>query len=118
MAPRTAADGPPAIVAERFTRRFGDFTAVDHVSFNIGRSEIFGFIGSNGCGKTTTMKMLTGVEGAAGIPRQALACGNAPRRYLIQIIGRDTPWVMDTTRTPAGPRHWRWPGWRWGQGER
>ena len=41
--------------------RFGDFTAVDHVSFRIERGEIFGFLGSNGCGKTTTMKMLTGL---------------------------------------------------------
>ena len=41
--------------------RFGDFTAVDHVSFRIARGEIFGFLGSNGCGKTTTMKMLTGL---------------------------------------------------------
>src|SRR5262249_37252111 len=40
---------------------FGDFTAVDHVSFRIGRGEIFGFLGSNGCGKSTTMKMLTGL---------------------------------------------------------
>jgi ribosome-dependent ATPase len=43
------------------TRRFGDFLAVDHVSFRIRRGEIFGFLGSNGCGKTTTMKMLTGL---------------------------------------------------------
>ncbi|MBN9325149.1 MAG: ABC transporter ATP-binding protein, partial [Delftia acidovorans] len=43
------------------TMRFGDFTAVDHVSFRITRGEIFGFLGSNGCGKTTTMKMLTGL---------------------------------------------------------
>ncbi len=41
--------------------RFGSFTAVDHVSFRIERGEIFGFLGSNGCGKTTTMKMLTGL---------------------------------------------------------
>jgi ribosome-dependent ATPase len=60
-APRTAFDGPPAIVAEHLTRRFGDFTAVDDVSFRIERGEIFGFLGSNGCGKTTTMKMLTGL---------------------------------------------------------
>lgn len=58
-----------AIEAEHLTMRFGDFTAVDDVSFRIARGEIFGFLGSNGCGKTTTMKMLTGLlaasEGAA-----------------------------------------------------
>lgn len=51
----------PAIVADGLTKRFGDFTAVDDVSFSIERGEIFGFLGSNGCGKTTTMKMLTGL---------------------------------------------------------
>jgi ribosome-dependent ATPase len=50
-----------AIEAHDLTMRFGRFTAVDHVSFSIRRGEIFGFIGSNGCGKTTTMKMLTGL---------------------------------------------------------
>jgi len=50
-----------AIEAHGLTRRFGDFVAVDHVSFSIPRGEIFGFLGSNGCGKTTTMKMLTGL---------------------------------------------------------
>jgi len=59
--PRVAAEGPPAIEAEGLTMRFGAFTAVDDVSFRIERGEIFGFIGSNGCGKTTTMKMLTGL---------------------------------------------------------
>ena len=59
--PRTAAGGPPVIVANDLTRRFGDFTAVDHASFTIAQGEIFGFVGSNGCGKTTTMKMLTGL---------------------------------------------------------
>lgn len=57
-------DGTPAIVAEGLTRRFGSFVAVDHVSFRIERNEIFGFLGSNGCGKTTTMKMLTGLLNA------------------------------------------------------
>ncbi|KAA0596675.1 ribosome-dependent ATPase [Azospirillum lipoferum] len=51
----------PAIEAIGLTRRFGDFTAVSDISFRIGRGEIFGFLGSNGCGKTTTMKMLTGL---------------------------------------------------------
>ncbi len=54
-------DGEPVIVARDLTCRFGDFTAVDLVSFAIKRGEIFGFVGSNGCGKTTTMKMLTGL---------------------------------------------------------
>jgi ribosome-dependent ATPase len=55
------ADGDIAIEAEHVTVRFGDFTAVDDVSFRIRRGEIFGFLGSNGCGKTTTMKVLTGL---------------------------------------------------------
>jgi ribosome-dependent ATPase len=63
-------DGP-AIEAHDLTIRFGDFVAVDHVSFRIARGEIFGFLGSNGCGKTTTMKMLTGLlppsEGRAAL---------------------------------------------------
>jgi len=60
--PRAAgAEHDIAIAAEHLTMRFGDFTAVDDVSFRIGRGEIFGFLGSNGCGKTTTMKMLTGL---------------------------------------------------------
>jgi ribosome-dependent ATPase len=59
--PRRIVDIEPVIAARGLTRRFGDFTAVDHVSFTIERGEIFGFVGSNGCGKTTTMKMLTGL---------------------------------------------------------
>ena len=55
----TVAD--PVITARGLTRRFGDFTAVGHVDFSISRGEIFGFLGSNGCGKSTTMKMLTGL---------------------------------------------------------
>jgi len=59
--PRTAGEGEVAIEAKGLTRRFGKFVAVDHVTFRIERGEIFGFLGSNGCGKTTTMKMLTGL---------------------------------------------------------
>lgn len=66
VVPRTAGDGVPAIEAKDLTCRFGAFTAVDRVSFEIGRGEIFGFLGSNGCGKTTTMKMLTGLMPATG----------------------------------------------------
>lgn len=53
--------GTFAIEADNLTMRFGDFTAVDNVNFKIKKGEIFGFLGSNGCGKTTTMKMLTGL---------------------------------------------------------
>ncbi|NUB04047.1 ribosome-associated ATPase/putative transporter RbbA [Azospirillum melinis] len=59
--PSEAPGAEPAIEAIGLTRRFGDFTAVSDISFRIGRGEIFGFLGSNGCGKTTTMKMLTGL---------------------------------------------------------
>ncbi|MDJ0630852.1 MAG: ribosome-associated ATPase/putative transporter RbbA [Rhodobacter sp.] len=67
-------DKEPAIVARELTRRFGDFTAVDRVSFEIRVGEIFGFLGSNGCGKTTTMKMLTGLLPASD--GQAFVFGN------------------------------------------
>lgn len=59
--PRRVSGAEPVIATRELTRRFGDFTAVDHVAFAIERGEIFGFVGSNGCGKTTTMKMLTGL---------------------------------------------------------
>jgi ribosome-dependent ATPase len=59
--PRPQSEGDIAIEARDLTMRFGDFTAVDHVNLRIQRGEIFGFLGSNGCGKTTTMKMLTGL---------------------------------------------------------
>lgn len=58
--PRPPSDAT-AIEAHGLTMRFGDFVAVDSVSFRIERGEIFGFLGSNGCGKSTTMKMLTGL---------------------------------------------------------
>jgi ribosome-dependent ATPase len=69
--PRMDTDGDIAIEAKGLTCRFGDFTAVDHVDLSIRKGEIFGFLGSNGCGKTTTMKMLTGLlpasEGTAAL---------------------------------------------------
>ena len=82
-------DETPAIEAEGLTRKFGDFVAVDHVNFSIARGEIFGFLGSNGCGKSTTMKMLTGLLPATerlgeavrqpdGLQRH----GDAPQRRL------------------------------------
>jgi ribosome-dependent ATPase len=61
IAKRELDGGAPVIIARGLTKRFGAFTAVRDVSFEIRRGEIFGFLGSNGCGKTTTMKMLTGL---------------------------------------------------------
>lgn len=60
-----------AIIVERLTRRFGEFTAVDSISFHVAKGEVFGFLGANGAGKTTAMKMLTGLlapsSGAASV---------------------------------------------------
>jgi ribosome-dependent ATPase len=61
ITPRPKEGDTDAIEAQHLTMRFGDFVAVDDVSFHIHQGEIFGFIGSNGCGKTTTMKMITGL---------------------------------------------------------
>lgn len=52
---------PEAILVRELTRRFGNFTAVDRVSFHVREGESFGFLGPNGAGKTTTIKMLTGL---------------------------------------------------------
>lgn len=54
-------NGEFSVTAEDLTRRFGDFTAVDHISFRVPRGEIFGFLGANGAGKTTTIRMLCGL---------------------------------------------------------
>src|SRR6476646_10020352 len=50
------------ITANKLTKRFGDFTAVDHISFEVSKGEIFGFLGANGAGKTTAMRMLCGLS--------------------------------------------------------
>ena len=80
----------PAIEAEGLTQRFGTFTAVDHVSFRIERGEIFGFLGSNGCGKTTTMKMLTGLlpptEGTALLFGKAVKGGDVESRRRVGFM--------------------------------
>ena len=91
--PRAAADDAVvAIEARDLTMRFGDFTAVDHVSFRIGRGEIFGFLGSNGCGKTTTMKMLTGLlppsEGKAWLFGQAVRPGGLETRRRVGYMSQ------------------------------
>lgn len=82
----------PVIVAKDLTCRFGDFTAVDRVNFTIRRGEIFGFVGSNGSGKTTTMKMLTGLlppsEGEALIFGEVLRAGDLEARRRVGYMSQ------------------------------
>ena len=85
-------DSPPAIEAYGLTKRFGSFVAVDNVSFKIEKGEIFGFLGSNGCGKSTTMKMLTGLlvatEGSAKLLGQPIEAGNAETRMRVGYMSQ------------------------------
>lgn len=85
--PRSEGEKEIAIDAKGLTRRFGDFVAVDHVTLAIERGEIFGFLGSNGCGKSTTMKMLTGLlpptEGEATLFGQSVEAGSIEVRNKI-----------------------------------
>ena len=85
-------NAPMAIEAESLTRRFGDFVAVDRVSFRIARGEIFGFLGSNGCGKTTTMRMLTGLlppsDGEAHIFGQPVDAADISLRRRIGFMSQ------------------------------
>jgi ribosome-dependent ATPase len=90
--PRRIFGGASVIAARDLTCRFGDFTAVDRVNFTIERGEIFGFVGSNGCGKTTTMKMLTGLlapsEGEALLFGERLAAGDVSSRYRVGYMSQ------------------------------
>jgi ribosome-dependent ATPase len=90
IGPYKSSGGAPAIEAEGLTQRFGAFTAVDHVNFRIERGEIFGFLGSNGCGKTTTMKMLTGLlpptEGTALLFGKPVKGGDVESRRRVGFM--------------------------------
>ena len=92
ITPLQSKGGTAAIEAEGLTQRFGTFTAVDHVSFRIERGEIFGFLGSNGCGKTTTMKMLTGLlpptEGTALLLGQPVKGGDVETRRRVGFMSQ------------------------------
>ena len=81
-----------AIEAQDLTMRFGDFVAVDHVNFRIRRGEIFGFLGSNGCGKSTTMKMLTGLmpasEGRASLFGHEVDSGDIATRRRVGYMSQ------------------------------
>jgi ribosome-dependent ATPase len=90
ITPFKPSGGPPAIEAHGLTQRFGTFTAVDHVEFRIEAGEIFGFLGSNGCGKTTTMKMLTGLlpptEGTALMFGKPVEGGDIEQRRRVGFM--------------------------------
>ena len=122
---RPARDGEPAIEATRLTRRFGDFIAVDHVSFRIERGEIFGFLGSNGCGKTHDDEDARRPAARHRGPRPALRPRGgsarpgkpAPGRLhvpgLLALRGADRPPESRSARPPlpaagrvASPRTW------------
>lgn len=81
-----------SIEADNLTKAFGDFIAVDRVSFRIARGEIFGFLGSNGCGKSTTMKMLTGLlpatAGSARLFGKKLDAGDMETRRRVGYMSQ------------------------------
>ncbi len=87
-----SANADIAIEARGLTMRFDDFTAVDHVDFRIRRGEIFGFLGSNGCGKSTTMKMLTGLlpasEGEAWLFGRKVDTGDIDTRRRVGYMSQ------------------------------
>jgi ribosome-dependent ATPase len=101
MPPHPVLDAEPVITARELTCRFGDFTAVDAVSFTIERGEIFGFLGSNGCGKTTTMKMLTGLlppsEGEALLFGQPLDARDMRSRYRVGYMSQSFSLYVELT---------------------
>ncbi|AWD22678.1 ribosome-associated ATPase/putative transporter RbbA [Fuscovulum blasticum] len=93
LPPRPAHEGAaPAIEASHLTMRFNEFTAVSDVSFTIPEGEIFGFLGSNGCGKSTTMKMLTGLltpsEGTTRLFGEHLTTGDMQSRLRIGYMSQ------------------------------
>ena len=83
-----AADTAPAVEARELTRRFGDFTAVDRISFEVAEGEVFGFLGANGAGKTTAMRMLTGLL--------------APTSGEARVAGRDVVGETEAVKRAIG----------------
>jgi len=89
---RAAASREPMIQCEGLTKRFGHFTAVDHVSFNVAKGSIFGFLGPNGSGKSTVIRMLCGLlepsEGRATIAGHDVARQTDEIKNLIGYVAK------------------------------
>ena len=89
------------IVAQNLTKRFGGFTAVEDVSFEIGTGQVVGFIGPNGAGKTTTMRMLTGFmpasSGAAQVAGHDVFESPMAVRHSIGYLPESPPLYTDLT---------------------
>jgi ABC-2 type transport system ATP-binding protein len=83
------------IEIEGLTKRFGSFTAVDHVSFRVARGEVLGFLGPNGAGKSTTMRMLSGfmipTEGTARICGHDVQTGGVAARTALGFLPEGAP---------------------------
>ena len=87
-----------AVSVHDLTRTFGDFVAVDHVSFDVARGEIFGFLGANGAGKTTTIKMLT------GLLAPTCGTGTVDGLDIVRHVGRGLfPFVLANNKLLSGP---------------
>lgn len=84
--------GQPAIIADGLTRRFGDFTAADHIRFTVPRGQIFGLLGPNGAGKSTTFKMLCGLlspsEGTGSVAGFDLRHAKADARQALGYMAQ------------------------------
>src|SRR5438552_16494334 len=81
----------PAVMVQHLSKRFGDRTAFDDVSFEVGQGEVFGFLGPNGAGKTTTVRtlgtLIAPTSGSASVAGLPLTAGNGPAiRSRISIM--------------------------------
>jgi len=102
-APESRSDGDPVILVREARRMFGDFCAVDDISFTVARGEIFGLLGANGAGKTTTFRMLCGLlpasAGTLHVAGYDLRKAAAPARARIGYMAQKFSLYQDLTVT-------------------